>query len=135
MTPPRAAAAPSARAAAFLADSHLGTLTTLRPDGSPHVTAVRFTWNPAAGLARVLTVASSRKVRNVVHRGAGRVALCQVSGPRWITLEGTATVSDDPARVGDGVRAYRGRYRSLPPVRPGRVVMEIAVDRILTLNL
>jgi F420H(2)-dependent biliverdin reductase len=129
VTPPRAAAA------AFLADSHLGTLTTPRPDGSPHVTAVRFTWDPAAGLARVLTVESSRKVRNVVHRSTGRGALCQVAGPRWITLEGTATVSDDPARIGDGVRAYRGRYQSPPPVPPDRVVIEIAVDRILTLNL
>jgi PPOX class probable F420-dependent enzyme len=135
VTPRRAAAAPSARAAAFLAESHLGTLTTLRPDGSPHVTAVRFTWDPAAGLARVLTVASSRKVRNVVRSGAGRVALCQVAGFRWITLEGTASVSDDPARVGDGVRSYLGRYQSPPPTPPDRVVIEIAVDRILSLNL
>lgn len=125
MIPPRVAA--------------LGTLTTLRPDGSPHVTAIRFTWDPAAGLARVLTVASSRKARNVAHSGAGRGALCQAAGPRWITLEGTATVSDDPARIGAGVRAYRGRYQSPPPTPPDRVVIEIAVavavDRILTLNL
>jgi PPOX class probable F420-dependent enzyme len=124
-----------ARAAAFLAESHLGTLTTLRPDGSPHVTAVRFTWDPAAGLARVLTVASSRKVRNIVRSGAGRAALCQAAGFRWITLEGVATVSDDPARVGAGVRRYLRRYQSPPPAPPDRVVIEIAVDRTLSLNL
>jgi PPOX class probable F420-dependent enzyme len=134
---PRGAAIkpPSARAAAFLTEPHLGTLTTLRPDGSPHVTAVRFTWDPAAGLARVLTVASSRKARNVVCFTGGRVAVCQVAGFRWVTLEGTATVSDDPARIAEGVRRYLGRYLSVPPAPPDRVVVEIAVDRMLSLNL
>jgi PPOX class probable F420-dependent enzyme len=126
---------PSARAAAFLAEPHLCTLTTLRPDGSPHVTAVRFTWDPAAGLARVLTVASSRKARNITCIPDGRVAVCQVAGFRWITLEGTATVSDDPARIAEGVRCYLRRYVSMPPAPPDRVVIEIAVDDMLSLNL
>src|ERR1044071_1063656 len=52
-------------ARAFLAERHLATLTTLRPDGSPHVVAVGFTWDPAAGLARVITFAHSRKARNL----------------------------------------------------------------------
>lgn len=125
----------TARATAFLAEPHQCTLTTLRPDGSPHVTAVRFTWDPATGLARVLTVASSRKARNVARSPSGRVAACQVEGFRWITLEGTATVSDDPARVTEGVRRYLSRYLSMPPAPPDRVVIEIAVDRILSLNL
>ena len=94
-----------ARVAAFLAEPRLCTLTTLRPDGSPHVTPVRFTWDPASGLARVLTVASARKARNVAHSPGGRVAVCQVEGFRWITLEGGATVSDDAARVAEIGRA------------------------------
>ena len=142
MTPPaargrrEAALKPLSRqAAAFLAEPHLGTLTTLRPDGSPHVTAVRFTWDPATGLARVLTVASGRKARNVAHCPGGRVAACQAAGFRWITLEGAATVSDDRTRIAEGVRRYLDRYRSAPPAPPDRVVIEIAVDRILSLNL
>ena len=126
---------PSARAAAFLAEPHLCTLTTLRPDGSPHVTAVRFTWDPVTGVARVLTIASSRKARNVTRRPGARVAACQAGGFRWITLEGTAIVYDDPARVTEGVRRYLDRYLSAPPAPPDRVVIEIAVDRILSLNL
>ena len=31
---------------AFLAERHLATLTTLRPDGSPHVVAVGFSYDP-----------------------------------------------------------------------------------------
>ncbi|MEU7799264.1 pyridoxamine 5'-phosphate oxidase family protein [Micromonospora sp. DT201] len=125
----------TARAAAFLAEPHQCTLTTLRPDGSPHVTAVRFTWDPATNLARVLTVASSRKARNVARSPSDRVAVCQAEGFRWITLEGTATMSNDAARVAEGARRYLSRYLTAPPAPPDRVVIEIAVDRILSLNL
>jgi F420H(2)-dependent biliverdin reductase len=116
---------------AFLAEPHVATLTTLRPDGSPHVAPVRFTWDGT--LARVMTVASSRKVRNLSTYD--RAALCQVVGFRWVTLEGTATVSADPRRVAEGVRRYTERFRSPPPDPPGRVVVEIAVDRVMDLNL
>ena len=37
----------------FLAERHLGTLSTTRPDGSLHVCAVGFTWDPDAALVRV----------------------------------------------------------------------------------
>ena len=37
-----------AEALTFLAERHLATLTTLRPDGSPHVVAVGFTWDAEA---------------------------------------------------------------------------------------
>ncbi|MFD1933169.1 pyridoxamine 5'-phosphate oxidase family protein [Nonomuraea mangrovi] len=120
---------------AFLAEPHLATLTTLRPDGSPHVVAVRFTWDGAAGLARVMTVASSRKVGNLLADPGGRAALCQVDGFRWVTLEGRAHVRTDVPRVAEGARRYAERYWSPPPDPPGRVVVEIAVDRVMNLNL
>jgi len=119
----------------FLDEPHIATLTTLRPDGSPHSAPVRFTWDGDAKLARVMTVASSRKVRNLTANPTGRVALCQVAGFRWITLEGTALVSADPRRVAEGVRRYTNRYQSPPPNPPGRVVVEIAVDHLTTLNI
>jgi PPOX class probable F420-dependent enzyme len=118
----------------FLAEPHLATMTTLRPDGSPHVVAVRFTWDRAGALARILTIASTRKARNLLATSGGRVALCQPDGFRWITLEGAATVTDDPRRVAEGVRRYTGRYGSPPPAPPGRVVIEVAVDRVTGLN-
>jgi F420H(2)-dependent biliverdin reductase len=132
---PAADRARSGRAAAFLAEPHLCTVTTLRPDGSPHVTAARFTWDPAAGLARILTVASSRKARNLLLDPGGRAAVCQIDGFRWITLEGTAIVSDDPIRIAEGVRRYTRRYLSTPPAPPDRVVIEFTVERTLSLNL
>lgn len=49
---------------AFLRERHLSTLTTLRPDGSPHVVPVGFTWDEEALVARVITHRASRKVRH-----------------------------------------------------------------------
>lgn len=112
----------------FLTERHLATLTTLRPDGTPHVVAVGFTWDDEAGLARVITDGGSRKAAHV--RAGSRAVVAQVDGPRWISMEGPATVSDDPARVADAVRRYADRYR-VPRENPTRVVIEIAVDRVL----
>ncbi|KQC35787.1 pyridoxamine 5'-phosphate oxidase family protein [Frankia sp. ACN1ag] len=123
----------SPQAVAFLAEDYSGIFSTLRPDGSPHAAPVRFTWDPAARLARVMTVASRRKARNVRARPGGRVSVCQVDGGRWLTLEGPAAVSDEPGRVAAGVRAYTRRYRSRPPDLPGLIVIEIAVDRAMGL--
>jgi PPOX class probable F420-dependent enzyme len=114
----------------FLRERHLATLTTLRPDGSPHVVPVGFTWDDAAGLARVITGGASRKARNV--DGGGRAVVCQVDGWRWLTLEGPARVVRLPEAVRDAERRYAERYRT-PRENPTRVVLEITVDRALGL--
>ena len=115
---------------AFARERHLATLTTLRPDGTPHVVPVGFTWDPGAGLVRVITFAPSRKARNVAASPGGRAVVCQVDGGRWLAFEGVATVTADPARVAEAVRRYAERYRQ-PKERPDRVAIEIAVDRVL----
>jgi hypothetical protein len=56
--------------------------------------------------------------------------VCQVDGRRWLSLEGPASISDEPTRVADAVRRYAARYRP-PSERANRVVIEISVDRIL----
>jgi PPOX class probable F420-dependent enzyme len=113
---------------AFLAERHLATLTTVRPDGTPHVVPVGFTWDDETGLARVITSGGSRKVRHLA--AGGRVALCQVDGGRWLTLEGRAEVTAEPARVAEAVERYAERYRA-PRPNPERVAVEITVDRVL----
>ena len=123
-------AAPSDDVLAFLAEYHLASLTTFRPDGSPHVVPVGFSYDPATRLARVITWAESKKARNVAAAMGGRAAVCQVDGGRWLTLEGTATVTADPERVVAAVQGYAGRYRQ-PGERDDRVAIEIAVDRIM----
>ena len=114
----------------FLAERHLATLTTLRPDGSPHVVAVGFTWDHDAGIARVITWRASRKYRNVAERSGGRAVVCQVDGGRWLALEGEASATTEPEACRDAVARYTERYRP-PKDREDRAVIEIRVDRIL----
>ncbi|WP_280433092.1 pyridoxamine 5'-phosphate oxidase family protein [Nocardia brasiliensis] len=113
----------------FVTERHLATLTTVRANGTPHVTAVGFTWDPEAGLVRVITDGGSAKVRNV--RRGGYAAVSQVEGRRWLTLEGPATVLDAPEDVAEAERRYAGRYR-VPRENPTRVVIAIDVRRVLS---
>ncbi|MCZ2859594.1 pyridoxamine 5'-phosphate oxidase family protein [Blastococcus sp. VKM Ac-2987] len=113
----------------FLTERHLATLTTLRRDGTPHVVPVGVTYDAATRTARVITSGGSAKARHV-RDGQARVAVCQVDGRRWVTLEGTAVVRDDAASVADAVARYAARYRQ-PRENPARVVVEISVDRVL----
>ena len=113
----------------FLTERHLATLTTLRTDGTPHVVPVGFSWETATGTARVITSGGSVKARNAGLSGA-RAALCQVDGRRWMTLEGPVRVLGDARAVADAVERYAQRYRQ-PRENPSRVVLVIAVDRVL----
>lgn len=112
----------------FLAERHIATLTTLRPDGTPHVVPVGFTWDAERGLARVISSRSSRKVLHA--RSGGPAVLCQVDGRRWLALEGTTSVQEDAAAVADAERRYADRYRE-PRPNPQRVVLVVAVERVL----
>lgn len=115
---------------AFLTDRHLATLSTVRPDGRPHVVPVGFTYEPQRQRARIITFASSVKARNVAS-GPGRPAvLCQFDGARWLTLEGTAFLRADAASNADAELRYAERYRP-PSTRPDRVTIEIEVAVML----
>ena len=109
----------------FLYERHLASLTLLRADGSPHVTAVGFTWDQANQLVRVITWAGSMKSRILA-----RAVVCQIDGGRWLSLEGTAVVTNNEDRCREGTERYAERYRE-PQERQDRTVIEISVDRIL----
>jgi F420H(2)-dependent biliverdin reductase len=117
--------------AEFWRERHLCTLTTVRTDGTPHVVPVGATLDAATGLARVICGRGSLKARLVAASGeAGApVALCQVDGRRWSTLEGRAVVRDAPEEVARAEELYARRYRT-PRVNPERVVLEITVTRV-----
>lgn len=120
--------APGDAVLAFLADYHLASITTLRADNSPHVVPVGFSYDVEDRTVRVISFASSVKARNAAR--GGRAAVSQVDGGRWLTLEGTVRLTDDPDDVARAVAGYAARYRP-PGERDDRVAIEIAVDRIL----
>ncbi|MGC0415791.1 pyridoxamine 5'-phosphate oxidase family protein [Embleya sp. AB8] len=112
---------------AFWRERHLCLLVTHRPDGTPHLVPVGATYDEEAGIARVIAHGMSKKVRNILAAGPGaRVAVSQVVGRRWSTLEGIATINRDPEAIAEAVRRYTERYRE-PRVNPERVAIEIAV--------
>jgi PPOX class probable F420-dependent enzyme len=118
--------------AAFWTERHLCTLTTLRADGRPHVVPVGATLDAEHGLVRVIASRSSLKVRHIgaAAPAGAPVAVCQVDGRRWTTVEGTARVSVDPGDVAEAERRYAQRYRT-PRPNPERVVVLIRIDRLL----
>ncbi|MFF9147829.1 pyridoxamine 5'-phosphate oxidase family protein [Streptomyces sp. NPDC014861] len=117
----------------FWREYHMCTLTTPRPDGTPHVVAVGVTYDPGNGLARVITNRHSRKVANVLAAGpeGARVAVCQVDKGRWATLEGVARIRTEADAVADAVARYADRYGRTPTPNPDRVVIEIALTRAM----
>ncbi|WP_089954160.1 TIGR03618 family F420-dependent PPOX class oxidoreductase [Lentzea xinjiangensis] len=113
--------------AEFWAERHLCTLSTVRPDGTPHVVPVGVTLDLEAGIARVITDGASWKVKHA--RKAGYATVCQVDGRRWSALEGPAVVREDAESVREAERRYALRYRQ-PRVNSNRVVIEIQVRRV-----
>ena len=113
----------------FLRERHLATLSIVRPDGTPHVTPVGFTWDDEAQMARVITWTGSKKAR-LLLANPGPVAVSQVDGGRWLTVEGNATVATDRESCREGTSRYAQRYRE-PKDRDDRAVIEIAVTRIM----
>jgi PPOX class probable F420-dependent enzyme len=127
---------PSDSYLAFWRERRICTLTTLRPDGTPHVVAVGATYDPEGGekgIARIITNKNSRKVANVLAAGpeGARVAVCQVEGGYWATLEGVARIRTEAEAVADAVQRYAARYDRTPTPNPDRVVIEIALTRAM----
>ncbi|MFG2498501.1 pyridoxamine 5'-phosphate oxidase family protein [Streptomyces sp. NPDC048441] len=121
----------------FWRERHLCTLTTPRPDGTPHVVPVGVTYDPGAGVARVLANKSSAKVSHVLAatgvegQPGARVAVCQVDGRRWATLEGYASVRTEEGEIAEAIRRYEERYGRVPRPNPDRVLIEIALTRAM----
>lgn len=94
---------------------------------------VCVTYDPEAGVARVITDGGSRKVAHIRAAGPGgaRVAVCQIDRARWATLEGLAVIRTEPEAVADAEARHEARYGRAPRINPTRVVIEIALDRAL----
>ncbi len=116
----------TAAALEFLAEYHLGTLSTLGRHHRIHAVPVGFTYED--GVVRIIGSRGSQKFLNAQRSGRG--AVCSVDRARWISFEGTARVSDEPDAVAHAVALYAARYRP-PRVNPQRVVLELQVERVL----
>jgi general stress protein 26 len=116
----------------FLADRHLATFTVLA-NGVLHTTPVGFSWDREVTTARVITWSGSVKVKRIEAAAEPvAVTLCQLDGGRWLTLEGTATVTADPDRCAEAIARYTERYQAPRQDRGAdRRAIEVQVTRLL----
>jgi PPOX class probable F420-dependent enzyme len=116
----------------FWTERRLCTVTTLRPDGTPHVVPMGVVLDLDADQAWAITSGRSRKARNlrVSDPSGAPIAICQVDGRYWSTVEGRALVLDDPASVAEAELRYAARYKA-PRENPERVALRIDVTRVL----
>jgi PPOX class probable F420-dependent enzyme len=112
----------------FWTERHLCTVTFLKPDGRPHVVPMGVVLSEEADAAWAITSATSFKARLLAEPSP--VAICQVDGARWATIQGIATIRADEASVADAVRRYSSRYRQ-PRPNPDRVAIHVAIEAIL----
>ena len=114
----------------FWRERHLCSVTTLRRDGSLHVIPMGITIDPESNSAWGITSRTSQKVANLRAGHDPRVAVCQVDGKRWSTIEGTGEVLDDADAVAEAVGRYAERYRR-PRENPLRVALRISITRVI----
>ena len=113
---------------AFWRERHLCTVTTLRADGTPHVVPMGVVLDADARVAWAITSSTSQKVANLRRRPT--VAVCQVDGRRWSTIEGQAEVRTDAESVAEAVRRYAERYRQ-PRENPDRVAIRVRLTSVI----
>lgn len=110
---------------AFWDVARIGTLGTVRRDGSPHLVPVKGMRDGERFL--VLTRPETLKVRNVAV--SGRASLAEHTDTLWATVEGPARVSHDPDLFEHARSTYERRYGR--PETWATCVLVIEVDRVL----
>jgi PPOX class probable F420-dependent enzyme len=125
-----------------LADSHLGTLATIKRDGRAQLSNVSYAFDPDRRIIRISTRAMLAKVANI--RRDPRVSLLTGAKGGWsyAVAEGTALLSavseqPDDATVEELIDLYRAIAGEHPDwddyraamVRDRRLVLTISVER------
>jgi PPOX class probable F420-dependent enzyme len=113
---------------AFWSERHLCTVSSVSRRGGLHVVPMGVVVDFDTATAWAITSGTSVKVRNL--REDPTIAICQVDGRHWSTLQGTAEVRSDPDAVEEAVRRYAARYRQ-PRPNPARVALRIAIGTVL----
>ena len=116
----------------FLENPFVGSVTDLRPDGSPHTTVV---WVDVDGDSVSFNTAYGRaKPRYIANDGRVSLTVVDPGDPyRWISVSGTAELVDEGAdeQIDRLAKKYIGAD-AYPFRAPGerRVTVRIAVEKI-----
>ncbi len=117
----------------FLSNPFVGTVTDLRPDGSPHTTVVWVEVDGDGGVS-FNTAHGRAKPRYIANDGRVSLMVVDPGDPyRWLSVSGKATLVDEGAddQIDRLAKKYIGAD-SYPFRAPGeqRVTVRIAVEKI-----
>jgi PPOX class probable F420-dependent enzyme len=114
----------------FLEEARFAVLATVNANGSPQQTVM---WYELRGDTIVMNTRRGRKKdRNLIRDP--RVSLCIEDGFRYVTLEGTIELVDDPATGQADIAALARRYHNAAKAEQ-MVREEFAVQERVTLLL
>ena len=127
---------------------HTGKLSTVRPDGRPHVAPIWFTADtatagPDSPIGDIVFNTGTGSVKGKDILRDPRVALC-VDDERppfsFVIIEGTATISDELEEVAHWAAVLGGRYMGEDRAEeygrrngvPGELLVRVRPDRVLS---
>ncbi|MET0236680.1 MAG: PPOX class F420-dependent oxidoreductase [Kibdelosporangium sp.] len=133
---------------ALLAESRLGVLATIKPNGLPQLSPVQPSYDRTAGVIHVSTSAGTAKIANLRRDPRAALEVTSPDGWAWATAEGTVTLTGpgtDPH--GPEVQALVDYYRSAAGDHPDwaeyrsvmvadrRVLITMTVDHVYGADL
>ena len=104
---------------AFLEEPRFGVLATVNDDGSPQQTVM---WYELRGDTMMMNTKRGRKKDRNLLRDP-RASLCVEDGFRYVTLEGTIEMVEDPASAQADIAALARRYHD--PEEGERMAREV----------
>lgn len=112
------------------------TVTTMLPDGLPHMTVVWVDYDPEADRVLVNTERGRRKERNVrSDPRAGVLAADPDDWFRWVSVAGEVDeVTTEGARehIDELARRYTGQDSYTNPIETERVILELRPEHVVT---
>lgn len=114
------------------------TMTTMLPDGLPHMSVVWVDYDPAADRVLVNTERGRRKEKNVREDPrAGVLAPDPESWWRWVSVAGEVDeVTTEGARdhIDELAQRYLGEETYPNPIQTERVILKLRPDRVHTFS-
>lgn len=111
-------------------------VTTMMPDGKPHVTPVWIDYDRDANRLLVNTERGRRKERNVASDPTIAASMIDPENPyRFLSVTGEVTeITTDGARehIDELTRRYMGEDDYPNPIQTERVILRIRPDELLT---
>jgi PPOX class probable F420-dependent enzyme len=125
--------------AAFLAEPRNIVLATISKDGTPQQSVLIYGWQDDTILLN--TRANSLKVKHLRANPHVSLLLDDPTSHRYVSISGTATISEDPEHFQKLNRLVMNRYYSpdqwqalqqrLANEGVGRVIIEVKIDRLI----